>query len=482
MVPRRDRNRRLLPSSSSLAIGSVVLAGALVAAAAVSAVHLFPLTAVAAAAPPAAAVDVNVMLPLDVVVPGSGLADPRQLEADLRKLRLGGVDGVMADVWWGLVEPSPTIYDWGAYLQLAEMVRDVGLKLSVVMSFHECGGNVGDSVWIPLPHWVVASASSHGAFYRDVWGDFDKEYISLGADEDETVLGGRSPIQAYEDLMRNFSSTFQQFLGTTIRYIKVGLGPAGELRYPSYQLRKWSYCGVGAFQCYDKYMSSMREKAAIDWGHEEWKSGPWDTGGYNSHPYSTGFFSKGTPNNYESEFGNFFLSWYQHMLLRHADRVLGAARRVFYQSSVQLGAKVAGIHWWYGDQSHAAELTAGYYNTNGHNAYIEIGQVLEKHGTSLDFTCLEMMDTSNDCRSLPEELVTQSLKAASALGMEYAGENALDFCMPVCNYYVFEHINYLVHSWSGHLNQFTFLRLKRALLDDDYNWKLFMSFIQKLHS
>lgn len=25
--------------------------------------------------------------------------------------------------------------------------------VKVVMSFHECGGNVGDDVCIPLPHW-----------------------------------------------------------------------------------------------------------------------------------------------------------------------------------------------------------------------------------------------------------------------------------------------------------------------------------------
>lgn len=27
------------------------------------------------------------------------------------------------------------------------------------------------------------------------------------------------------------------------------------------------------------------------------------------------------------------------------------------------GAKLAGVHWWFKSRAHAAELTAGYYNT-----------------------------------------------------------------------------------------------------------------------
>jgi hypothetical protein len=32
------------------------------------------------------------------------------------------------------------------------------------------------------------------------------------------------------------------------------MGPAGELRYPSYPLSQWQWPGIGAFQCYDKFM------------------------------------------------------------------------------------------------------------------------------------------------------------------------------------------------------------------------------------
>jgi hypothetical protein len=29
---------------------------------------------------------------------------------------------------------------------------------------------------------------------------------------------------------------------------KVGMGPSGELRYPSYQEGKWTYCGIGEYR------------------------------------------------------------------------------------------------------------------------------------------------------------------------------------------------------------------------------------------
>lgn len=39
-----------------------------------------------------------------------------------------------------------------------------------------------------------------------------------------------------------------------LQEIQVGMGPAGELRYPSYpELHgTWKFPGIGAFQCYDK--------------------------------------------------------------------------------------------------------------------------------------------------------------------------------------------------------------------------------------
>jgi beta-amylase len=50
------------------------------------------------------------------------------------------------DVWWGIVEKDgPRNYNWSAYKEIIEIVRKSGLKVQAVMSFHQCGANVGDS-------------------------------------------------------------------------------------------------------------------------------------------------------------------------------------------------------------------------------------------------------------------------------------------------------------------------------------------------
>jgi hypothetical protein len=68
-----------------------------------------------------------------------------------------GVEGVMVDVWWGIVERAgPGQYDLSAYKRLFHKVAAAGLKVQAVMSFHAAGGNVGDTCKIPLPRWGAA--------------------------------------------------------------------------------------------------------------------------------------------------------------------------------------------------------------------------------------------------------------------------------------------------------------------------------------
>ena len=84
------------------------------------------------------------------------MKEPEILREQLAELKRAGVAGVMCDVWWGIVErEGPGIYDWSAYIDLVEMVAAAGLKLQAVMSFHQCGGNVGDECFIRLPWWVL---------------------------------------------------------------------------------------------------------------------------------------------------------------------------------------------------------------------------------------------------------------------------------------------------------------------------------------
>lgn len=91
-------------------------------------------------------VPVFVMMPLDSVTWNHTVNRKKAMNASLQALKSAGVKGIMMDVWWGLVEGErPGEYNWGGYSELIEMARKHGLKVQAVMSFHQCGGNVGDS-------------------------------------------------------------------------------------------------------------------------------------------------------------------------------------------------------------------------------------------------------------------------------------------------------------------------------------------------
>lgn len=95
----------------------------------------------------------------------------------------------------------------------------------------------------------------------------------------------------------------------------------------------------------------------------------------------------------------------------------------------ELAVKVSGIHWWYGTPSHAAENTAGYYNTNGNNAYADYEDVFLQFSAHFDFTCLEMTDAqqaSANAYCEPQQLVHQVIDSVKMLGGALSGENALE--------------------------------------------------------
>ncbi|KAJ4712595.1 Beta-amylase [Melia azedarach] len=425
-------------------------------------------------------VPVFVMLPLDTVTLSGNLNKPRAMNASLMALKSAGVEGVMVDAWWGLVEKDgPLKYNWNGYAELIQMVQKHGLKLQVVMSFHQCGGNVGDSCSIPLPPWVLEEISKNpDLVYTDRSGRRNAEYISLGCDT-IPLLKGRTPIQVYTDYMRSFRETFRDYLGKVVQEIQVGMGPCGELRYPGYPESNgtWRFPGIGEFQCYDKYMKASLEATAEAIGEKDWgRSGPHDAGQYNQFPEDTGFFQKdGTWN---SEYGQFFLEWYSEKLLEHGDRILAAAKGIFQGTDAKLSGKIAGIHWHYRSRSHAAELTAGYYNTRHHDGYLPIARMLAKHGVILNFTCMEMRDREqpDNANCSPEGLVRQVKMATSTAGIKLAGENALERYDAGAYAQVLATSN--SDSGSG-LSAFTYLRMSKKLFEGD-NWRHLVEFVKSM--
>ncbi|KAG6399227.1 hypothetical protein SASPL_140703 [Salvia splendens] len=425
-------------------------------------------------------VPVFVMLPLDTISLGGALNKPRAMLASLMALKSAGVEGVMVDVWWGLVEKDgPLKYNWEGYTELIKMVKKIGLKLQVVMSFHQCGGNVGDSCTIPLPPWVLEEISKNpDLVYTDKSGRRNPEYISLGCDS-LAVLRGRTPIQVYSDFMRSFRKRFKDYIGDVVVEVQVGMGPCGELRYPSYPESNgtWRFPGIGEFQCYDKYMRASLAAAAEAIGKDDWgQQGPHDAGQYNQFPEDTGFFRRdGTWN---SEYGQFFMEWYSGKLLDHGEKMLNAANKIFQGTGAKLSGKVAGIHWHYKTRSHAAELTAGYYNTRHRDGYLPIARMMAKHGVVLNFTCMEMRDGEqpNEANCSPEGLVRQVKMATKLAGTELAGENALERY----DGGAFSQVLATSRSDSGNaLSAFTYLRMNKRLFEAE-NWRNLVEFVKSM--
>mmetsp|Transcript_12859 Transcript_12859/g.31792 ORF Transcript_12859/g.31792 Transcript_12859/m.31792 type:complete len:433 (+) Transcript_12859:750-2048(+) len=428
------------------------------------------------------------MLPLNTVDANTRtIADPQRLQDELTKLRAAGVTGVMVDVWWGIVERDERQYHFEPYVQLAQLAQKAGLRLQCVLSFHQCGGNVGDTCDIKVPAWArAAGTASH--FYTDQHGNRNYEYVSLFADDVPLFGGGaRTPLDAYGELMHAFAAAMKPYAGATLDEVQVGLGPAGELRYSAYPLARWQYCGVGEFQSYDQYAMASLRKAADAVGHPEWahRGGPANAGDYNARPDdSAPFFTASGHDNYASAYGRFYLEWYASQLEEHGRRVLTNASSVFAPLGVKVAAKVSGIHWWYGAPSHAAELTSGYYNTNGQDAYKRLATKAMKPANAVfDFTCLEMFD-QDYCASRPEQLVYQTLLAAKNASLAgYAGENALPLCYDSgCDENGFQQVLRNVQRLGTpptFVTQFTMLRLTDALLREPA-YSQFRSFVERM--
>ncbi|KAK2977332.1 hypothetical protein RJ640_013311 [Escallonia rubra] len=429
-------------------------------------------------------IPVYVKLPLGVINMKCELADPDGLLNQLRILKSINVDGIVVDCWWGIVEAhAPQEYNWHGYKRLFQIVRELKLKMQVVMSFHECGGNVGDDVCIPLPHWVAEIARSNpDIYFTDRSGRRNPECLSWGVDK-ERVLRGRTALEVYFDYMRSFRIEFDEYFGDgMISMIEIGLGPCGELRYPSNPVKHgWRYPGVGEFQCYDQYLFKSLRKAAETRGHSFWAQAPDNAGSYNSRPHETGFFCDG--GDYDGYYGRFFLTWYSQVLVDHGDRVLYMAELAFEGTCI--AAKLPGIHWWYKTASHAAELSAGYYNPCNRDGYASTVAMLKKHRAALNFACVGpgILDPHVEYPGAlgdPEGLAWQVLNAAWDACIPFASENAFPCHDREVYNRMLDKAKPLNDPDRRHFSAFTYQRLSPLLMERD-NFMEFECFVKRMH-
>uniref|UniRef100_A0A0D9YLT1 Beta-amylase n=1 Tax=Oryza glumipatula TaxID=40148 RepID=A0A0D9YLT1_9ORYZ len=353
------------------------------------------------------------------------LIDPEGIRAELMHLKSLNVDGVIVDCWWGIVEAwIPHKYEWSGYRDLFGIIKEFKLKVQVVLSFH--GSGETGSGGVSLPKWVMEIAQENqDVFFTDREGRRNMECLSWGIDK-ERVLRGRTGIEAYFDFMRSFHMEFRNLTEEgLISAIEIGLGVSGELKYPSCPERMgWRYPGIGEFQCYDRYMQKNLRQAALSRGHLFWARGPDNAGYYNSRPHETGFFCDG--GDYDSYYGRFFLNWYSGILIDHVDQVLSLATLAF--DGVETVVKIPSIYWWYRTASHAAELTAGFYNPTNRDGYSPVFRMLKKHSVILKFVCYGpefTIQENNEAFADPEGLTWQVMNAAWDHGLSISVESAL---------------------------------------------------------
>ncbi|KAH6808777.1 beta-amylase 3 [Perilla frutescens var. frutescens] len=409
-------------------------------------------------------------LPLDTVSNCNTVNHARAIAAGLKALKLLGVDGVELPVWWGVAENEAMgKYEWAGYLAIVEMIKNLDLELHVSLCFHASGDQK-----IPLPQWVSRIGESDPSiFFMDRSGQQYKNCLSLGVDE-LPVLNGKTPLEVYKEFLKSFKSSFSPFMGSTITGLTVGLGPDGELRYPSHHTpaKSTSHLGAGEFQCYDKNMLSHLKQHGETSGNPLWGlGGPHDAPSYNQSPLSGGFFAE-NGGAWENQYGDFFLSWYSSQLIRHGDRVLSLAASTFSDVPITLSGKIPLMHTWSKARSHPSEITAGFYNTASRDGYEAIAEMFSRHSCQLVLPGLDLSDDDQSAESWssPESLVAQITSSCRKHNTNVSGQNSLVSCASGS----FEQINKNLAGENAVVESFTYQRMGA----DFFSPKLFPSFTQ----
>lgn len=229
-------------------------------------------------------------------------------------------------------------------------------------------------------------------------------------------------------------------------------------------------------------MLASLNACAREIGMREWGSGgPIGTGNLMQDLENTEFF-KSDDGSWNTAYGKFFLEWYSGMLLLHGERICREAETIFRGIEVNTSAKVAGIHWHYGTESHASELTAGYYNTSTRDGYLPIARMFGRYGFTLCSTCFEKQDVEEKQMnpvSSPEGFLRQLLLAARVCDVPLEGEN----CTSNLDDRSFQQVLKMSKFYSDGLEKptfsFNFVRMDKNMFEYN-NWVRFSRFVRQM--
>jgi hypothetical protein len=443
---------------------------------------------------------INVMSPLivgDAANPLGAESKPhwQKFDADLKAAKELGIDGVSTDVWWGMVEAKQNKFEWGYYDKVAEHITKAGLKWVPILSFHSAGGNVGDTVNVPIPHWIWETAASRTVSGKPEAVKFVSEQ---GNASNEFVSFWATPliVDRYANVMREFQSHFGK-QSKNISEINISLGPSGELRYPSYNQHDvgTGWPTRGAIQAYSELAKeSFRDFAVARYGSVEGAGKAWGIPNLsrdNVLPPSNPNEFFGRRDHMTTRYGKDFYDWYNQSLINHGRTMIGTALNVFGSETapfrgIEIGAKIPGIHWRVGSKTgdtitfgdRLAELNAGLIRTSRNDwhsdeagrgyrpilsMFREMNPLVPGRGTKVVpvFTALEMADGVDgpNVQSLPNTLARWVGIEARRQGLTIRGENALAGNLANANNWNIAHELLDLPNNPGNYSGITFLRM-----------------------
>ncbi len=368
-------------------------------------------------------------------------------EQHLQTAKQMGLDGVSVDVWWGKVEAQgDQVFDWQYYHRIAELFKKHGLQWIPIMSFHQCGGNVGDTCNIPIPQWIWThfdGVAPQQLQFKSEQGNYAAETLSFW--QTEPLLD--EIYRQYAEFISAFAQEFGSY-STIIQEINISMGPAGELRYPSYNSHDegTGFPSRGGIQG----LSTRALEAFADHVATQTDMTPSDDRALADHiatlkqqvlrlDFDT-IFSTGA--HFEEGLAQTYLHWYHTSLVEHGERMLeiGHSSLQGALKEIPIGFKIPGIHWQIsapGGMRRSAELAAGLVsplsllepNNPGYESILSIAQSFQQRYSrtiNVHFTALEMSNAPTaPSFSQAKTLVTWLSETAKEMELAIKGENAL---------------------------------------------------------
>lgn len=386
-----------------------------------------------------------------------------EFKKHLKFAKAHGVEAISVDVWWGIAEKEAEgKFNWKYYEKVFKTITDHGLKVIPILSTHQCGGNVGDNVNIPIPEWTwkyLSNKTGHSKkelSYLNEHGQRISEVVPIWLD--------KLMMPKYQ----NFAKAFRDHFITTsdssvnikdkIDEINISTGPAGELRYPTYSenLEGEEFPKRGWFVGYDEFgKNSFRENIKTKYnGDLNRLNQAWNTqlksfdeilpphNNTVKDGCATDFVK--TRDYVKTQYGKDFIEWYNTTLLDHGKNMLTNSYEVFKETDIPIGIKIPGIHWQRANHNTPgiSEIIAGLIDGNNgaefEHGYKGLFDMLQSVKSKLNnklvvyCTCLEMEDEPHSILrgqqtfSMAGSLVKWMAEAAKKRGLVINGENALE--------------------------------------------------------